>query len=537
MHRKLSWSVVAAVLLVALACTPSAQPAKEQPAAGGEEKPQYGGVLNLAATNGDPPTLDLHSSSTSATSLPVQPAYNPLVRYDPLEPTMTKVEPNLASSWDISPDSKTYTFHLVKGVKFHQGGDFTASDAAFSFDRQKNPGGRGQIRPRKAVFDAVDRFEVVDDYTFKVVMKQPFASFLANIAQGWMAMYDKEWIESGHDPEKEINGTGPFVFKQYTRGTSFEHVKNTNYWKKGFPYLDGVMYFFIIDNNTIFAACRTGQILSCAADPQQQSDLKSQFGDKVRFEKTTGGWGGNLVNMSTIRKPYDDIRVRRALAYAIDRQAAIKVLFDGQGYSQGYMPGKGPWAISPEELAKFPGYGPDVEKNRAEAKRLLAEAGFPNGFNVTMGLRPSQEDASIFLQDQFAKIGIIGTLKSIETNTGYGLLEKGDYEIFNWSTAYAFDDPDAIFSEHYTCKAARNYQQLCIPEVDALFDKQSQTLDPAARKKLVNEMEKVALNLMPKIMLPIGTASATAIWNTLRDWHIQPSSYSNRHFEQAWLAQ
>ena len=153
---------------------------------------------------------------------------------------------------------------------------------------------------------------------------------------------------------------------------------------------------------------------------------------------------------------------------------------------------------------KYPGYGPDVEKNRAEAKRLLAEAGFPNGFNVTMGVRPSQEDSSVFLQDQFAIIGIIGTLKSIETNTAYGLLEKGDYEIFNWGTAYAFDDPDAIFSEHYTCNAARNYQKLCIPEVDALFDKQSQTLDPVERKKLVNEMEKAALNLMPKIILPIG---------------------------------
>ena len=252
------------------------------------------------------------------------------------------MEPNLASSWDISPDGKAFTFHLVKGVKFHEGSDFTASDAAYSFDRQKNPGGRGQVRPRKAAFDPIDRFEVVDDHTLRVHMTRPYASFLANIAQGWMAMLDKEWVEAGHDPEKEINGTGPFVLKQYTRGTSFEHTKNANYWKQGFPYLDGVMYFLILDPNAVFAACRTGQIMFCTADAQQQVDLQSQMGDKLRFEKTTGGWGGDLVNMSTIRKPFDDIRVRRALAYAVDRQAAIKVLRDGEGYNQDYMPGKGP---------------------------------------------------------------------------------------------------------------------------------------------------------------------------------------------------
>ncbi len=537
MYRQLHLFAVSAVVLVALACAPSAQPAKEQPAAGGVEKPRYGGVLSLASTS-DPPTLDLHASNTVGTSLPVQPSYNPLVRYDPLEPTMTKIEPNLAERWDISPDGKTFTFHLVKGVKFHQGGDFTASDVAFSYDRQKNPE-KGQIRPRRAAFDPIDRFEVVDDATLRVHLKRGYASFLANIAQGWMGIQDKEWVTGGHDPEKEVNGTGPFVFKNYTRGVSVDLVKNENYWKKGFPYLDGVKYFIITDNNTVFAACRTGQILFCSADMQQQADLKSQFGDQMRFEQTTGGWGGNLVNLSNLRKPYDDVRVRRALAYAVDRQAAIKVLFDGQGYSQGFMPGKGPWAISQDELVKYPGYGPDVEKNRAEAKKLLTEAGYPNGFNVTMGVRavPGAEDASIFLQDQWAKIGVIGTLKTIETQAAYALLEKGDYEIFNWSTAYAFDDPDAIFDEHYTCNAARNYSKLCIPEVDAAYAKQTVTTDPVERKKLVNEMEKAALNAQPKIMLPIGTNSATAIWNKLRDWHLQPSNYSNKHFEQTWLAQ
>ncbi|MBI2888205.1 MAG: ABC transporter substrate-binding protein [Chloroflexi bacterium] len=522
--------------LLLLACAP----AREQPAAAPDastDKPQYGGVLNLPATS-DPPTLDLHSSSTVGTSLPVQPAMNPLVRYDPLEPTMTKVEPNLAERWEVSPDGKTFTFHLVKGVKFHQGGDFTAHDAKFSFERQKTPE-KGGVRPRRAAFEPVERMDVVDDYTLRVVMTRPYASFLANIAQGWMAMLDKEWVEAGHDPAKEVNGTGPFVFKEYTRGVSVELTKNPSYWKKGYPYLDGVKYFIITDSNTILAACRTGNIVTCDLDnKQEQEDLSKALGDQMRFEKTSGGWGATFVNLSTLRKPYDDLRVRQALALAIDQDAALKVLRDGEGYRQGYMPAKGPWSIPPEELAKFPGYGSDVEKNRAEARRLLAEAGYPNGFRVNMGTRqrPGDENPSIFVKDQWEKIGVIGTLQIIETQKAYEIMDKGDYEVFLWGTAYAFDDPDAIFAEHYTCTAARNYSKLCVEAVDKLFKQQSETLDLEQRRKLVREMEKAALAALPKIVLPISTAGAMGVWNTLRDWRRQPSTYSNRHWEQAWLA-
>ncbi|MBI2885870.1 MAG: ABC transporter substrate-binding protein [Chloroflexi bacterium] len=533
--RPWQWLPVAAALATVLAaCVPAAQAPAEKPAA---EQPvaEYGGVLNLALST-EPATLDLHADNTST---PVFPIYNPLVRYDPLEALMSKVEPNLAERWEISPDGKTYTFHLIKGVKFHQGGEFTASDAAFSFERQKNPQ-KGQVAPRKAAFDPVDRFEVVDDYTLRVHMKRLYASFLANIAQGWMAMLDKEWVEAGHDPTKELNGTGPFTWKEYIRGTSVEQVKNPNYWKKGLPYLDGVKYFFIPDEGTLLAAFRTGNlhISGSALNLAQQGDVTSALGDKVRSEKRPVYYGNSLVNLSTAKKPFDDVRVRRALSYAIDREAGIKVLWEGQGYNQGYMPGKGPWGLPPEELAKFPGFSGDPEKNRAEAKRLLAEAGYPNGFNVAMNVRKQtgREQVNIFVQDQWKRIGVIGTLKTYETAVSYELLRSGDYEVFEWGTAYAFDDPDAIYAEHFTCKAERNYAHLCIPEVDALFEKQSAELDLAKRKKLVNEMEKAALDAMPRIIIPAGDNTATGIWNTVRNWRLQPSPYGNRHWEQTWLA-
>ncbi|HLC29659.1 MAG TPA: ABC transporter substrate-binding protein, partial [Dehalococcoidia bacterium] len=424
------------------------------------------------------------------------------------------------------------------GVKFHEGGDFTASDVKFSIERQKNPQ-KGQITPRRAVFDPVERIDVVDDHTLKIVMSRPYASFLANMALSWQAMEDKEWVEAGHDPAKEINGTGPYIWKKYTRGTLVESVKNPNYWKKGFPYLDGVKYFIIPDANTYGAAFRTGNLhMSAALSIAEREQLSKALGDKVRFEKKLDYHGNSLVNLETTKKPFDDVRVRRALSLGIDREAGIKVLWEGQGYNQGYMPAKGPWALPAEELAKFLGFSGDPEKNRAEARRLLAEAGYPDGFNVLMSVRQQKgrEAINIFVQDQWKKIGVMGTLKTYETAVSYTMLQKGDYEVFEWGTAYAFDDPDAIFSEHFTCKAERNYAHLCVPEVDALFEKQSVELDPAKRKKLVNEMEKAALNAMPRIIIPAYDNQTTGIWNTVRNWVLQPSNYGNRAFEEVWLA-
>ena len=517
------------------ACAQSTPPADR---GASDQEPRYGGLLNISGS-ADAPTLDMHASTTFATSLPVQPSTNPLVRYDPLDPKMFKVEPNLAERWEVSPDGKTYTFHLKQGVKFHQGGEFTASDAKFSYERQIQvvP---GQVRPRRAAFDPVDRIEVVDDYTLRMVMKRPYAALLPNLAQGWMAMYDKEWAEAGHDPEKEVNGTGPFVFKEYVRGAYSESIRNPNYWKEGMPYLDGVKYFVIPDANTERAACRTGNIHMCSLPLREQQSFKDVLGDKMRFKKAEYSLGSHLVNMSTLKKPFDDVRVRYALAYAIDAEAAIKLLHEGQGYTAAFMDSNGSWGLPREELAKLPGFGPDVAKNRTEAKRLLAEAGYPDGFKVTMGVRQISgvEEYAIFLKDQFERIGVSATLRTIETAEAYAMLEKGDYQVFPWATTLAaLDDPDAVYAEHLTCAAPRNYQKLCIPEVDALFAKQSEELDPVKRRQLVNEMEKAALKMMPKIPMPRGSGSVIGVWNTVWNWEPQPTNFNNRNWEQAWLAQ
>ncbi|HLC29796.1 MAG TPA: ABC transporter substrate-binding protein [Dehalococcoidia bacterium] len=540
--RRWQWlPLVAALAIILAACAPSAQapaekPSAEKPAAEQPKgtQPKYGGILRKVL-GADPPTADSQQSNTYATNEPFHPVFNGLVRYDPYDPQHSKIEPDLAEKWEVSKDGLTYTFYIRKDVKFHDGGTFNARDAQFNIDRMKNPP-KGMVSPRRNAFANVEKVEAVDDYTLKLTMNRPFASFMANLSLGWMVMHDKEWLEAGHDANQEVNGTGPFMLKKYTRGTSIELVKNPNYWKKGFPYLDGVTLFIVPDGGTALAAFRTGQLDDHrdvnAADVE---GLKKELGDKITITDTYG-WGGTFVNLSVKNKTLEDVRVRQALSLAVNREEAIKVISSGQAYVQGYMPGKGNWTLPAAELAKLPGYGPDMEIRRTEAKKLLADAGFGSGLSMKLGVRkvPNAEDAAIYVKDAWSKIGVNVTLDIQETATAYTNMEQGTYDLFIWGTAYALDDPDAVYSEHYTCDAPRNYSRICNKEVDALYTKQSVATDPEERKKLVWEMEKLAVKDVIKLIVQ-GSQSRWVMYKYVKDFVPQATRYSNSHMEGVWM--
>ncbi len=520
---------------VGMACAPASQaPVQQQDKQVASDAPKYGGVFTKWL-GGDPPTMDSQQSNTYQTNEPFHPPYSGLIRYDPYDSKHANLEPDLAESWDISKDGLVYTFKIRKGAKFHDGGTFDAQDAKFNIERMKDPP-KGVISPRRGAFSTVSKIEVVDDQTLRLTMTRPFASFLANLAQGWMIMYDKQWMEAGRDPTKEANGTGPFKLKDYTRGTSIELVKNPDYWKRGFPYLDAVKFFIIPDAGTSVAAFRTGQLDFYRPAASDAETLAKELGDKISLTDTYG-WGGTLINLSVARKPFDDVRVRQALSLAVDRAEAIKVISQGQAYVQGYMPGKGNWTLPAAELAKLPGYGPNMEARRAEAKKLLADAGYPNGFATKLGVRKvaNAEDAGIYVKDALSKIGVNITLDIQETATAYTNMEQGTYDLFIWGTAYALDDPDAVYSEHYTCDGPRNYSRVCNKEADALYAKQSQMVDVEERKKVVWEMERLAIKDVIKIVVQ-GSQSSWGMWSYVKNYVPQATIYSNSHLEGVWMA-
>ncbi|MBI4596231.1 MAG: ABC transporter substrate-binding protein [Candidatus Tectomicrobia bacterium] len=509
-----------------------ANQALAQTSPGKDDQPQPGGVLTYRLA-GDPPNFDPISNATYMIHHAIAPIYNNIVMFDPMD--RNRVIGELAHKWEISPDGKIYTFHLIKGVKFHDGKPCTAADVKFTYDLIRNPP-QGVVSLRKIALAVIDGIETPDEYTVRFVLKRPAPSMLNILAQGYFSVLPKHIIEAKGDMKKDAIGTGPFKLKNYTRGVSIELVRNPDYHLKGRPYLDGITFFIIPDPGTAFANFRTGQLHFYMMTGDEARQAEKEFGDKVAIQK------GPLViffnlNFNGRRKPWDDLRVRQAVSLAIDRSEALKVVTMGDGDIGGLMPPSGIWALPPAELEKIPGYGKDTTANISAAKKLLAEAGYANGFATTLLTRKGSdfEPFSVFLKDQLGKIGIEAKLDVQETASAYDSLNKRNFDLAPWAQGTALDDPDAFFGEFYTCNAIRNYSGICSKEVDELFDKQSQTMDLEERKKLVHQMEKAALMNFSNVMIYhqwrfVGLSARA------RNYKIHSSLFNNQRLQDVWLA-
>ena len=461
-------------------------------------------------------------------------AYNNLVIFHPYDDS---IMPDLAERWDISKDGKEVTFYLRKGVKFHNGAEFTAEDAKFSLDWIRNPPA-GHISTRRDNLKPLESVDIVDKYTVRLRLSRPYAALLPMLAQGWMPMYNKAYAlaQGGDFMKKTMMGTGAFRFKDYTAGISYEVERNPEYWQEGVPYLDGVKRYFIPDANTRKAAFRTKQTDQFGpterdlADPGMGALLKDenitlQSGPSV-------SWG--TVNLNTDRKPFNDLRVRQAISLAIDRPGYIKAIQFGAGVLGGYVPPSSAYALPESELVKLPGYGPDIEASRAQAKKLLAEAGFPDGFKTTFTQRKGSDDLAIYVQDQMRRVGIEATISILDSGPAYDAAVKRNFDILPWGHGLALDDPDAHYTELYLCNAPRSYSGLCDDKIDALFLKQSAELDPEKRKQLVWELEKYAVPQVVKVVLS-WTIGRSANWNHLRGWERKASGYNTWHHKHIWM--
>ncbi len=517
---------------LAWACAPQAsRQGPTQAPAGGE--PRRGGVINMWL-GGDPPSFDAHQESTYQTLHPVSPCYNLLVQYDPKD--HTKLMPDLAERWAVSPDGRVYTFYLKRGVKFHHGKPFKAEDVKASFERIIWPPAN-VVSPRKGVFDAVSGIETPDDYTVRFVLKRPSASFLANVAQGWNVIYPKDLLDRG-DPKKDVVGTGPFKLKNYTRGVSIELERNPEYHISGLPYLDGIRFFIVPDPNTAIAAFLSAQLDVYRTENKAEADEVSQrFPGKVTVKKFTI-MSNYAMEMNARRKPWDDPRVRLAASLAIDRAAGVKVLTQGEGEVGGILRPDSQWALPREELAKIPGYSADKARELEQARRLLAEAGVGPGLKATMLTRKGAqfEAPAVFLKDQLAKIGIDVTLDVQESAAFYDRLNRGEFELFGGSYSAAVDDPDAVFGQSYLCDSERNYSKFCLPQLEDLFVRQSETMDVNERKKLVWELERLALTNVVKAVIAYRV-NWWLWWGRVRNFYRQPSYYLTERHEDVWLAE
>src|SRR5438128_3785027 len=345
-RRHHAWLIVLALaVLVASAVT----------AVNAAETPRRGGIL-LAVIGADPPSLDPHQESTFATLQLVAPLYSTLLQTDPY--VYPKIIGDAATEWKISPDGLTYTFKIRPGIKFHDGSPLTAADVKATYDKIVSPP-QGVRSIRKDAYTAVASIETPDPTTVVFKLKFPSASLLTNLASPWNVIYPKKYLDK--DPnyfKSNVVGSGPFKFKSYTRGSTFEGERNPDYFVKDRPYLDGYKFFISTETSVRAAAIRSGRAYIEFRDlpGAEVEPIKKQLGDKVVVQQTPFVIHFDIAINNTV-KPFTDIRVRKALTLGLDRYTGGKVLYALTGLKDvGALTRPGTeWAMSPAELEKFPG--------------------------------------------------------------------------------------------------------------------------------------------------------------------------------------
>ena len=459
--------------------------------------PKQGGVLTLMQRE-PPPSMSIHEEATISTVWPMMPCYNNLVLFDPLKPqeSMDTIIGELAERWEWQDGGKSLVFHLRRGVKWHDGQPFSSKDVKHTFDTiREAPEVTAKLRvnPRKLWYANVASIETPDPSTVIFRVKHPQPSLLLMLASGYGPVYP------AHVPVAQLRtkclGTGPFRLKDYKPGEYVELERNPEYFAKGRPYLDGLKYIPIKDRATKFAALQAGQL-----DVSFPGDANTTIAEQMKkavpqmvLQVTSENVNDNIV-INHKRPPFNDPRVRRAISLAIDRNAFVKAVHQGGAMPGGAMAPKpyGVWGLSEKDLASLPGYG-DPAKNRAEARKLLVEAGFgpDRPLKVTMSTRaiPIYVDFASFVVDQLKRVGIEATLEQVETGVLHPKMTRREFELAANLTGIGPDDPDANFFENYRCGSPRNYSDYCNPEVDRLIDEQSATLDPAKRLRLVHDID------------------------------------------------
>jgi len=504
-----------------------------------DDKPVYGGVMNIAFA-GDPPSLDMHQETTFLVKIPMSNCYNTLIIFDPHN--FPEIIGDLAESWEASEDGKTWTFKVRQGVKFHDGTELTSADVKASWDRIVWPK-EGTISTRKSYYtDMIDRIEAPDAYTVVYHLKYPSAAFLSLLAYPHNFIFSKARLDE--DPnwyKQNVMGTGPFKLKKYVRGSYLEVERNPNYFKKGLPYLDGIKYYIIKDLSARGKSIRTGRThAELRGFPPAEADaIKADMGDKVvvRYPKSIGHWG---VAFNVTQKPFDDERVRQAMSLAINRYDMAKVLSPLTGLETvgGLMHPDSKWGLSPEELQELPGFGKDYEANLKEAKRLLKEAGYPDGFKTVLTNRSVKLpyiDYGVYLVSAWRQIGVEAEHKLEESATWSKNRRIGNFAILADPYGSAGDgDPDQVMNK-FTTGASANYGKFSDPEVDKLYEQQKTELDEKKRIELVKQMQKLIIakgNFLPGLWWTRIEARSALIKN----YEPHHSHHMNRRFEDAWMA-
>lgn len=445
----------------------------------------------IAALNADIQTADVQKTSKDY-EVPFN-IFDRLVDVEVGTDGNSKIVPSLAESWDISDDGLEYTFHLRQGVKFHNGNDFTAEDVAYTFHRMLTVEGgvntefidqiKGADELLAGETDTLEGVEVVDDYTIKVTLKEPFAGFLASISSPGVSIYDSEATEAagdqfGMDPAVTV-GTGPFEFSSWSFNNQLVLTRNEDYWK-GASGLPGVVIKIIPDTETQSMMFESGEL--DILDLDYAADSVDRFTETYPDQIVQGPRVGIVYfTMNFNKEPFQDVRVRKAVQMSIDRQAILDALYGGRGQVE--------QGIFPHGLI---GFNPDQEEIKYDpeaAKALLAEAGYADGFDMEIAADSSASDtmtmALEIVSDQLAEVGIRAEIKNYDESTWLETRKSGELGSFmsTWSADY--NDPDNFIYTFFGNEEKTRIRSINYPDTEVMER-------VAKARTIVNEDERLA---------------------------------------------
>jgi len=482
-----------------------------------EPNPKKGGVLKVGITS-RLPHFDMHQSGTINSLGPQSCNYDLLIRRDPRNSGKTII-PDLAHSWEISPDNKTFTFHLREGVEFHDGAEFTAEDVKATFDRIAKPP-QGVSIPRSVLFKAVESISAPDKKTvvFKLSSPRTPNFMLSSIASGWNAVFRKKTLEDNNYNLRRVEnipGTGPFKHKRRVENELWVMERNDKYWNKGLPYLEGVEFYHALPFSTELGS----SVLSGRVDYIRITDPGTARKAKATPGMSTTAYYQSVVQgtwMNANKKPLDDARVRRAINIALDKNVLVDVVKDiAPMMVGGFIYPFSEFATPLDQLKKRVGYQDDPSAAIKEAKALMAAAGYANGFPQPLDYLvrdvPSFKVWSQAIQAMLLQnLGVKTNLRTVVESVWFDDTQKGNFDLAIGAIVSTLLDPSDYFNAWYGKGGPQNYSfwdNKPFQELTAQIDVET---DSAKRLALIRKAEDIMESDPP--LVPMSWEKINDVW-------------------------
>ena len=467
--------------------------------------PKRGGVLTRAS-QWDPPVIDPRLTQSVGTFQFAGLTSNRLVRYvfsdEATHAVDMALKGDLAESWQSSPDFRVWTFKLRQGVKWQNvpplnGREFVAADVKYCFEQYAKEG------VQTFTFQEIEGIETPDKYTARIHLKTPNTLFAQNVAEPITILFAREVLEEDGDLKKRLIGTGPFTLKEHTRKVRVVLQRNPDYYDKGRPYIDEYVILSTPDAATRLAAYRTGQsdFIWVASPSEVETVRKTNPNTIVQAYHNT--WAPFGVALAQDKPPFNDVRVRRALAMAIDRQKQVDTVFEGHG-----ILGFGvPFIYYQDKAPTAADFGPWWQYRPADAKKLLAEAGHPNGFETTLFyyeyFPQMTSQVQLVQQDLKKNLNINVKITKLDYTTYYGRYVDSKWDGMAWGfqSGHAVGVDERTY-QYMHSKSTKNFFRVNDPIIDELTAKIRRTPDRAEQRALTKKVVDREFDQVLRLWMP-----------------------------------